>query len=96
MRFHQSFRGWSPSQKYSIRFRLNRIPFRRQHQAMNTEFGEARILFPAPSHLLEFPRNTPRIKLYNRLIESNAQQLQAVTSICFSPAGSPPFIVFGP
>lgn len=82
-----------------MRFKLNRIPLRRQHQALGSAFTEDRILFPLAMHLTPGAVPTPRtvsIKLYNKLISSNPPQLQAVTSICNLSPGSPPFVLFGP
>ncbi|KAJ3568894.1 hypothetical protein NP233_g5410 [Leucocoprinus birnbaumii] len=94
--FHESFRSWTATQKYHVRFKLNRIPVQRQHQALDTEFTETRILFPDSSHLSRVP--APRLisTTFNRLILTNAPQLQAVSSIVAASPGALPFVVFGP
>jgi len=94
--FHESFRGWSTTQKYNVRFKLTRIPLQRQHQALDTVFTESRVLFPEKSHLPKTPVPKLLSKTVNRLILSNTPQLQAVTSIVVAPPGSLPFVVFGP
>lgn len=93
--FHTSFDRFPEGRRFHVRFKLNRIPMRRQHQAMDTVFTEERILFPVDRHL---PKRPPRValKLFNGLLSKNEPQLQAVASILSSPAGSPPFVVFGP
>ncbi|TFK28523.1 RNA helicase [Coprinopsis marcescibilis] len=92
--FHTSFSGWSPTQKYNIRFRLNRIVMRRQHQALDSAFEEGRVLFPLQSHVKGI---SPRpIVFCNPLVAGNAPQVKAVVSIAHLPVGSPPFVVFGP
>ncbi|KAF9441766.1 RNA helicase [Macrolepiota fuliginosa MF-IS2] len=96
LRFHQSFDGWSPSQKYHIRFKLNKIPLWRQHQALDANFNQPRILFPTPSHLPKEQTPTHDIKPFNSLILTNPNQLQAIRCITAAPSGSLPFIVFGP
>ncbi|KAH7924362.1 RNA helicase [Leucogyrophana mollusca] len=98
LRFHASFiSGWSPQQRYTVRFKLNRIPVQRQHQALDTAFAPGRVLFPSRSDMpLGQPRLSVSIKLFNRLIATNASQLLAVTSIMRQKPGSPPFVVFGP
>lgn len=97
--FHDSFRGHLPTHKYNVRFKLNRIPLRRQHEALSSAFNPERILFPRATHVL-MPMIPATVRMrtyvYNRLIADNAPQLQAVTSICQLPPGSPPFVVFGP
>ena len=89
----------SLQQNFSARFKLNRYPVRRQHQAMDTVFDQNRILFPTGEHFGAVIR--PSIlgvqgAMYNVDIASNGAQLQAVASILELPAGSPPFCVFGP
>ncbi|KAF9440816.1 P-loop containing nucleoside triphosphate hydrolase protein, partial [Macrolepiota fuliginosa MF-IS2] len=94
--FHESFRGWTPTQTYYVRFKLTRIPLQRQHQALDTVLTQSRILFPNSSHLPMTP--IPRLlsKVFNKLISTNPAQLQAVTSIVLAVPGSLPFVVFGP
>lgn len=96
LRFHESFGGWSPSQKYHVRFKLNRIPVRRQHQALDTAFTESRVLFPNSSHLPMNPIIQSPISFFNPLVANNPAQMQAVQSILKASPGSLPFIVFGP
>ena len=95
LRFHTSF-GWSPTQRYHIRFKLNRIPVKRQHQAMDTVFTEDRVLFPVSKHILNPRPKEMRINLFNLLIKDNPAQLRAVNCIVNQRAGSHPFVVFGP
>ena len=99
LRFNRSFGMTSPSQKFSVRFRLNRYPIRRQHQATDAMFKQDSILFPTREHLdaIDCPGILGvRRSIYNQGIASNGAQLQAVASILGLPAGSPPFCVFGP
>jgi helicase MOV-10 len=98
LRFHASFRGWSKTQQYKIRFKLNRYPLRRQHQALDTAFAQDRLLLPLNARVSILRANNPdlRIRCHNPLIASNPSQLQAVSSIVQQQPGSVPFIVFGP
>ncbi|KAG6909930.1 hypothetical protein DXG01_014452 [Tephrocybe rancida] len=96
LRFSKSFKA---STLYNARFKLNRIPVRRQHQALDSAFSEDRMLFPERKHLPRgaYPKQADaRIVPVNGLIGSNPPQLQAVVSIVKQPPGSLPFIVFGP
>lgn len=102
LRFHHSFRG-NPGQQYHIRFKLNRIPIRRSHLAMDSAFAQDRVLFPSSEHLLGHKIQSPqrrvsatKLTTYNPLIAKNPPQLQAVTSIVEAAAGSIPFVIFGP
>lgn len=98
LRFNPAFRGWSRTQQYNVRFKLTRIPLRRQHQALDTAFAQDRLLLPLG---IEVPvalkiNIDRRIRCYNKLISTNEYQLQAVSSIVQLQPGSVPFIVFGP
>ncbi|KAF9457919.1 P-loop containing nucleoside triphosphate hydrolase protein [Collybia nuda] len=98
LRFHRSF-SWASGQRYNVRFKLNRIPMRRQHQGMDSAFSQPRVLFPAKDHVSPEPYPTiteKRLRLVNALIAKNPLQLQAVISIVSQPAGAVPFVVFGP
>ncbi|KDR68388.1 hypothetical protein GALMADRAFT_78731 [Galerina marginata CBS 339.88] len=99
LRFHGSFGRYSEGRRFHVRFKLNRIPARRQHHAMDSVFAEDRVLFPRVSHLPLGAARRPSsvaMKLFNPLISTNQPQLQAVASIVTLPPGSPPFVVFGP
>ena len=99
LRFHGSFKVYAPGRQFHVRFKLNRVPVKRQHQAMDAVFTEDRVLFPAVKHL---PSGGPpsvaksALKIYNTLISSNEPQLQAVVSIVAQRPGSLPFVIFGP
>lgn len=95
LRFHSSFQGWSKSQQYNIRFKLNRIPLRRAHQALDTAFTQARILLPLQSHVQPQTMRPP-FRVLNPIIATNAPQLAAVTSIVKQKPGDVPFVIFGP
>ena len=99
LRFHGSFKIYAPGRQFHVRFKLNRIPVQRQHQAMDGAFTEDRVLFPLVKHL---PSGGPPsvskspLKVYNTLISNNEPQLQAVVSVAAQRPGSLPFIIFGP
>ncbi|THV07182.1 RNA helicase [Dendrothele bispora CBS 962.96] len=104
LRFHHSFSA-NPSDRFQVRFKLNRIPMRRQHQAMDyTVFSQDRVLFPTEVHVPTTPiPRVPRngtvptdLRLRNTLVGTNEPQLQAVLSIVKSEPGSLPFVIFGP
>ena len=95
LRFNHSFRGWTEGQRYKIRFKLNRIPLRRQHQALETVFTPRRLFFPNQS---DVPVRTcySQLRPFNMLVASNPAQLQAVASIVDQRPGAVPFVIFGP
>lgn len=98
LRFNPAFRGWSETQQYHVRFKLTRMPLRRQHQALDIPFTQDRLLLPVGAVLPIGPKICidQRMQCYNKLIATNEYQLQAVSSIVQSKPGSVPFIVFGP
>jgi helicase MOV-10 len=58
------------------------------------------IVFPTPNSM---PTNTNsaamlgiHASVYNHILDTNDEQLQAVRRVIDLPAGSPPFIIFGP
>ena len=73
-----------------MRFKLNRIPLRRQHQAMDTVFYPERLLFPTDGDIKGPPpsRFTIQPHIYNKLINGNDAQLQAVASIANQRPGA--------
>ncbi|KAJ3980519.1 P-loop containing nucleoside triphosphate hydrolase protein [Lentinula detonsa] len=98
LRFHRSFVA-SPSDRFLVRFKLNRYPMRRQHQALDSAFSQDRVLFPTNLHLPKGALRTTApstLRWYNPLIANNPPQKQAVLSIAYREPGSMPFIIFGP
>ena len=99
LRFHGKFNSYK-GQRYHVRFALNRLVYRRMHQGLNTAFAESRVLFPDATHIQHLRRPTQAtmddLSLTDRKIGENPPQLEAVTAIVKRPAGSVPFVVFGP
>ncbi|CAK5278608.1 unnamed protein product [Mycena citricolor] len=96
LRFHSSFGKASPLARFTVRFKLNRHPVRRQHLALDTAFDEDRVLFPEQTHMPAGPVPSKRYPVKNPLIAHNPPQLQAVVSIVERAPGSVPFVIFGP
>ncbi|KAJ2936529.1 hypothetical protein H1R20_g564, partial [Candolleomyces eurysporus] len=94
--FHPRFhKDWSALQRYNVRFKLTRIVLRRQHQALDLDFREDRVLFPTQAHV-EDVNVIQQLSFINPLIASNPRQREAVQAIVHQQPGSPPFVVFGP
>ncbi|PCH44785.1 RNA helicase [Wolfiporia cocos MD-104 SS10] len=96
--FHDSFSTeFNANRGYDVRFKLNRIPLRRQHQALGTVFDPDRILFPQEQHFIDgvLPIRVLNA-IYNKVIIGNPPQMQAIASIVQQQPGSPPFVIFGP
>ncbi|KIY47326.1 P-loop containing nucleoside triphosphate hydrolase protein [Fistulina hepatica ATCC 64428] len=95
--FHPSFSRRTQGQQYNARFKLNRLPLRRQHQAFDMTFDDDRILFPTNEHApKDISGGNSRLRFKNALICQNERQLLSVTSIVHLSEGSLPLIVFGP
>ncbi|KAJ7074967.1 P-loop containing nucleoside triphosphate hydrolase protein [Mycena belliarum] len=98
LRFDDRFSTYKGT-KFDVKFTLNRLPHRRMHQALTNSWKESRILFPRAEHILRnlrvtaLQRNTSPV---NRLIAEDPEQFETVVAILNQPAGSPPFVVFGP
>ncbi|OCH91263.1 P-loop containing nucleoside triphosphate hydrolase protein [Obba rivulosa] len=94
--FSTSFKP-AGGQRFNVRFQLNRIPLRRQHQALNAP-GLKRVLFPevvdASSQVM--PAAAPSSRLFNALLRGNPEQLRAISAIKQLKPGAAPYIVFGP
>ncbi|KZS97366.1 P-loop containing nucleoside triphosphate hydrolase protein [Sistotremastrum niveocremeum HHB9708] len=99
LKFAPTFHGLK-GMKYNVRFQLNRYPLRRMHQALRSAFQSSRVLFPTLNDLKRRTRSTSAelgaLTVVNKLIASNPPQLASVAAIVNLPAGSPPFVVWGP
>lgn len=99
LRFSDRFNSFK-GQKYNVRFDLNRITYKRMHQALDTAFNPKRILFPGAEHVanLKPPTQAQKdtLRLIDRKIADNPPQLEAIAAIVNRPPGSIPFVVFGP
>ncbi|KAG8981810.1 hypothetical protein FRB90_006978, partial [Tulasnella sp. 427] len=99
LRFHERF-TYIKGEPCEARFTVPRIPLRRMHLAVNSEFSPDRVLFPDSSHILNLRRPSPRamkdMRVFNPQIASNPPQLEAVTAIVNRPPGGVPFVIWGP
>ncbi|KIO21002.1 hypothetical protein M407DRAFT_219502 [Tulasnella calospora MUT 4182] len=85
---------------YDVEFTLNRLPFRRQHQAVLTKDSiRNRFLFPEWSHVTAVRPSAPCLVHFaplNRTIRGNQSQEMAISRILSMGPGSAPFIIHGP
>lgn len=99
MRFDDTFSTYRGN-SFDVRFVLNRLPIRRMHAAITNNNNPNRLLFPKPEHVRNMRKVTPdlmnSIVPINRQIGEDPEQLETVVAIVNLPAGSPPFVVFGP
>ncbi|KAH9930517.1 P-loop containing nucleoside triphosphate hydrolase protein [Epithele typhae] len=97
--FHSSFDGGS---RYNVRFEYNRVPIRRQHQALSVPSPSSqRLLFPQMAdqgvpNTVSAQQLAGHVITFNTLVASNAAQIQAVKSILHLKPSAAPFVIFGP
>ncbi|RDX46185.1 P-loop containing nucleoside triphosphate hydrolase protein [Lentinus brumalis] len=96
--FHKSFNA--AGRLFNVCFQLNRVPLRRQHQALSVQTpAHQRLLFPKPTQagLTQAlgPRDFP-ITPFNDAISANPAQLQGVKSIVNIKPGAAPLNIYGP
>lgn len=98
LRFNDQFSTFK-GHRFDVQFVLNRIPLRREHQALAIKYELSRLLFPDLEHDLDPVINLDKnnaISPINRILLDNPEQLMAVSTIVYSPPGSLPFVIFGP
>jgi helicase MOV-10 len=95
LQFARSFRP-PPNATFAVRFTFNRIPLRRQHQALLQPFMEDRIFFPTVEHIKLRPTGNVDVALFNDDIANNPNQLLAVKAILNLLPGAHPLVVYGP
>ncbi|KAG8929260.1 hypothetical protein FRC01_004607 [Tulasnella sp. 417] len=99
LRFHARF-AYRQDELCEARFTVPRIPLRRMHLAVNSEFSPDKVLFPESLHTSGLSRPSTRemeqMYTFNSLVASNPPQLEAVAAIVNLPAGSVPFVIWGP
>ncbi|TFK49279.1 P-loop containing nucleoside triphosphate hydrolase protein [Heliocybe sulcata] len=85
---------------FDVLFLLNRLPLRRMHHAVLSRPYPERILFPRAAHIIEGPAATGAFD--SNFVQScihiqdDPDKLRAVFVIANQPAGSVPFVLFGP
>ncbi|XP_072305986.1 putative helicase mov-10-B.2 [Eucyclogobius newberryi] len=84
--------------KFNIEFSINRVILRIQHRAaefaVRNELGP--VLFPAAPPSPAPQQTLPDLKLFDRKLEENPEQYQAVQHIVAGSSKPAPYLVFGP
>ncbi|KAG8994428.1 hypothetical protein FRB90_000435 [Tulasnella sp. 427] len=92
----------APEQRFDVEFELSRLLFQRQHLALSAPYQKREILFPESRDPLAYGLRAPSYEqmrlrnIHDARVSLNPPQLQAVTAIAQLPAGTIPFIIFGP
>ncbi|XP_078481515.1 putative helicase mov-10-B.1 [Ciona intestinalis] len=80
--------------KFNVSFTFNRLPMKLQHRAVNGITADQReMIFPQTRLKEHMPDQV--VKMYNRDIEGNQQQAEAVKHIVFGKSRIP-YIIYGP
>ncbi|XP_023327482.1 putative helicase MOV-10 isoform X3 [Eurytemora carolleeae] len=82
--------------KVDVRFSLNRFCLRTMHRAVEIAAKDGLLSSLFPTDIKEVQVPSTSITPYNRNIETNLPQLQAVKSIVAGTAGHLPYIIYGP
>ncbi|TFK04256.1 putative helicase MOV-10 [Platysternon megacephalum] len=84
--------------KFDVIFTFNRLPLRVQHRAV--ELAKKRnlsdVLFPSFSYRESLLHEGGRLKLFDRSLETNQEQYDAVQQIVTGMSRPAPYIIFGP
>ncbi|XP_075997327.1 putative helicase mov-10-B.1 [Genypterus blacodes] len=82
--------------RFNVEFTINRFPMKLQHRAVNFavkhQLGD--VLFPSAAAVASVP--VLELRIFNRNLESNPQQLAAVQRIVEGSSKPAPHLVFGP
>ncbi|XP_061590937.1 putative helicase mov-10-B.1 [Cololabis saira] len=84
--------------KFSLEFTINRLTVRVQHRAAELAAAHAlkNVLFPAPPPSPCQQPQLPKLSLFDRQLEGNSEQYQAVQHIVAGSSRPAPYLVFGP
>ncbi|XP_060775441.1 putative helicase mov-10-B.1 isoform X2 [Neoarius graeffei] len=82
--------------KFNVEFSFNRFPLRLQHRAVQlaAEHGLGDVLFPTHNGVKQAA--LPKLKMYNRDLETNPEQKAAVQHILSGQYKPAPYLIFGP
>ncbi|KAM9409052.1 putative helicase mov-10-B.1 [Pholidichthys leucotaenia] len=82
--------------KFDVEFTINRYPLKLQHRAVNlaAKHKLGPVLFPTGAAVATLPM--PKLRMFNRQLESNPEQHAAVQRILAGSSMPAPHLVFGP
>ncbi|KAM3872352.1 putative helicase mov-10-B.1 [Diretmus argenteus] len=85
--------------KFSVEFMVNHLTMRLQHRAVELmpQHGLGPVLFPTGATFNQQPEpQPPTLRLFDRLLENNPEQYQAIQHIVAGSSKPAPYLVFGP
>lgn len=95
LRFQSSFSIYG-DHAVDVQFVLNRIPFRRAHQAVSNNYTLRRLLFPIAEDRKYEKCFNEDLSFFNRNIGQNAAQRDVIESVLSMTPGCSPLVIFGP
>ncbi|KYO27871.1 helicase MOV-10 [Alligator mississippiensis] len=83
---------------FDVTFTFNRLPLRVQHRAVQlaTKQDLKDVLFPSFSAEMSFLQDGAQLRLFDRSLESNKEQCEAVRGIVSGLSRPAPYLIFGP
>ncbi|XP_038604939.1 helicase MOV-10 [Tachyglossus aculeatus] len=97
--FHQSLLKYVVDRlTFDVDFTLNRLLLRIQYRAMELARKESLkpLLFPDAPRRVPLISEDLKLTLFNRCLESNPQQAQAIRNIILGTSRPAPYLIFGP
>ncbi|XP_055994945.1 helicase MOV-10 isoform X2 [Sorex fumeus] len=87
-----------PGLAFNVSFTFNRQPLRVQHRALELTGRSTLepVLFPVAARGVPLLPSNVTLNLYDRTLESNPEQLQALKHIVLGTTRPAPYIIFGP
>uniref|UniRef100_A0AAX7T2H5 RNA helicase n=1 Tax=Astatotilapia calliptera TaxID=8154 RepID=A0AAX7T2H5_ASTCA len=84
--------------KFSVEFTITRLTLRLQHRAaeLASSYRLESVLFPAEPNMSFQPKDLPNLRLFDRQLEKNPEQYQAVQHIVAGSSKPAPYLIFGP
>uniref|UniRef100_A0AAY4D238 RNA helicase n=1 Tax=Denticeps clupeoides TaxID=299321 RepID=A0AAY4D238_9TELE len=85
-----------PNMKFDVEFTISRYTLKLQHRAVDlaTKHQLEKVLFPKENE--GKAPTTPRLRMSNRALEENPEQMAAVQSIVSGNSKPAPYLIFGP
>ncbi|KAH8112754.1 P-loop containing nucleoside triphosphate hydrolase protein [Phellopilus nigrolimitatus] len=95
LRFSESFSVYR-GKNFNVQFVLNRIPFRRSHQAVSDNYSLRRLLFPGINDKKINSISGEALAFFDRRIGQNSAQKDVVDTVLAMVPGCSPLVISGP
>ncbi|KAI5120114.1 hypothetical protein M0805_002198 [Coniferiporia weirii] len=95
LRFDSAFSTYR-GKKFDVQFVLNRVPFRRAHQAITNSFSLRRLLFPGINDKKLATVSGEEFSFFERRVGNNFAQRDVVETVLAMEPGCSPLVIYGP